>query len=109
MNYRNDDPQSPEETDRYWNAIVGNGGQESQCGWCKDKWGISWQITPRVLADALAAGGDEAKRVIGHLTKLAPLERLGRPEDIASTVAFLAGPDGAWINGQVLRANGGII
>jgi predicted 3-demethylubiquinone-9 3-methyltransferase (glyoxalase superfamily) len=51
-----------EETDRYWNAIVGNGGQESQCGWCKDKWGISWQITPRVLTDALAAGGDEAKR-----------------------------------------------
>jgi predicted 3-demethylubiquinone-9 3-methyltransferase (glyoxalase superfamily) len=51
-----------EETDRYWNAIVGNGGQESQCGWCKDKWGISWQITPRVLIDALAAGGDEAKR-----------------------------------------------
>jgi predicted 3-demethylubiquinone-9 3-methyltransferase (glyoxalase superfamily) len=51
-----------EETDRYWNAIVGNGGQESQCGWCKDRWGLSWQITPRVLIDALAAGGDEAKR-----------------------------------------------
>jgi predicted 3-demethylubiquinone-9 3-methyltransferase (glyoxalase superfamily) len=51
-----------EETDRYWNAIVGNGGQESQCGWCKDNWGISWQITPRVLTGALAAGGDEAKR-----------------------------------------------
>ena len=50
------------ETDRYWNAIVGNGGQESQCGWCKDRWGLSWQITPRVLTDALAAGGDEAKR-----------------------------------------------
>jgi predicted 3-demethylubiquinone-9 3-methyltransferase (glyoxalase superfamily) len=44
-----------EETDRYWNAIVGNGGQESECGWCKDKWGISWQITPRVLTEALAA------------------------------------------------------
>ena len=41
-----------EETDRYWNAIVGNGGQESQCGWCKDKWGLSWQITPRVLIEA---------------------------------------------------------
>jgi len=51
-----------EETDSYWNAIVGNGGQESQCGWCKDRWGISWQITPRVLTDALAAGGVEAKR-----------------------------------------------
>ena len=51
-----------EETDRYWNAIVQNGGQESACGWCKDRWGLSWQITPRVLTDALAAGGDEAKR-----------------------------------------------
>jgi predicted 3-demethylubiquinone-9 3-methyltransferase (glyoxalase superfamily) len=40
-----------EETDRYWNAIVGNGGQESQCGWCKDRWGLSWQITPRVLSE----------------------------------------------------------
>jgi len=51
-----------EETDRYWNAIVGNGGQESACGWCKDKWGVSWQITPRVLTEALAVGGAEAKR-----------------------------------------------
>ena len=42
------------ETDRYWNAIVGNGGQESQCGWCKDKWGLSWQITPRVLTESMA-------------------------------------------------------
>ena len=50
------------ETDRYWNAIVGNGGQESQCGWCRDKWGVSWQITPRVLTEAIAAGGDQAKR-----------------------------------------------
>jgi predicted 3-demethylubiquinone-9 3-methyltransferase (glyoxalase superfamily) len=41
------------ETDRYWNAIVGNGGQESACGWCKDKWGVSWQITPRVLTKAI--------------------------------------------------------
>jgi predicted 3-demethylubiquinone-9 3-methyltransferase (glyoxalase superfamily) len=41
-----------EETDRYWNAIVGNGGQESECGWCKDKWGISWQITPIALTRA---------------------------------------------------------
>jgi predicted 3-demethylubiquinone-9 3-methyltransferase (glyoxalase superfamily) len=51
-----------EETDRYWDAIVGNGGQESACGWCKDKWGVSWQITPVTLTEALAAGGDEAKR-----------------------------------------------
>ena len=41
------------ETDRYWSAIVGNGGQESACGWCKDKWGLSWQISPRVLTDAV--------------------------------------------------------
>ena len=51
-----------EETDRYWNAIVGNGGQESACGWFKDRWGVSWQITPRVLTEALAAGGAEARR-----------------------------------------------
>jgi len=51
-----------EETDRYWNAIVGNGGEESQCGWCKDRWGLSWQITPRALIEAMAAGGAEAKR-----------------------------------------------
>jgi predicted 3-demethylubiquinone-9 3-methyltransferase (glyoxalase superfamily) len=50
------------ETDRYWNAIVGNGGAESACGWCKDKWGLSWQITPRVLMEAMAKGGDVAKR-----------------------------------------------
>ncbi|WP_312152606.1 VOC family protein [Pseudomonas sp.] len=42
------------ETDRLWNAIVGNGGEESVCGWCKDKWGISWQITPRILIQAIA-------------------------------------------------------
>ena len=51
-----------EETDRYWNAIVGNGGEENDCGWCRDKWGLYWQITPRVLTEALAAGGAQAKR-----------------------------------------------
>ena len=50
------------ETDRYWNAIVGNGGQESACGWCKDRWGVSWQITPRTLTEAMAKGGEEARR-----------------------------------------------
>jgi len=54
--------ENQDETDRYWNAIVGNGGTESQCGWCKDRWSLSWQITPRALTDALAAGGGEAKR-----------------------------------------------
>jgi predicted 3-demethylubiquinone-9 3-methyltransferase (glyoxalase superfamily) len=43
------------ETDRLWNAVVGNGGEESQCGWCKDKWGFSWQITPRALIDAISS------------------------------------------------------
>ena len=51
-----------EETDRYWNAIVGNGGQESECGWCKDKWGLSWQITPRVLTQAFTGLDREASR-----------------------------------------------
>jgi predicted 3-demethylubiquinone-9 3-methyltransferase (glyoxalase superfamily) len=55
------------ETDRYWDAIVGHGGQESECGWCKDRWGYSWQITPRTLLDALSAGGDEAKRAFGAM------------------------------------------
>lgn len=59
-----------EETDRYWNAIVGNGGMESACGWCKDKWGLSWQITPRTLTDALAAGGAEAKRAFEAMMKM---------------------------------------
>lgn len=51
-----------EETDRYWNALTSNGGSESRCGWCKDRWGLSWQITPRTLTEAMAAGGAEAKR-----------------------------------------------
>lgn len=51
-----------DETDRYWNAIVGNDGQESKFGWCKDKWGISWQITPRILSESLAKGGEIARR-----------------------------------------------
>ncbi len=51
-----------EETDRYWTAITGNGGAESACGWCKDRWGVNWQVTPRVLTDALANGGEEARR-----------------------------------------------
>ena len=51
-----------EETDRYWNAILNNGGTPQACGWIVDKWGLRWQITPRALTDALAAGGDEAER-----------------------------------------------
>lgn len=59
------------ETDRYWDAIVGNGGQESACGWCKDRWGISWQITPRVLIEAYS--GDDravAKRVFEAMMQM---------------------------------------
>lgn len=52
-----------EETDRYWQAILDHGGAASECGWCKDKWGISWQIIPRVLTHALAQGGEVARRV----------------------------------------------
>jgi predicted 3-demethylubiquinone-9 3-methyltransferase (glyoxalase superfamily) len=63
-----------EETDRYWNAIIGNGGEESQCGWCKDRWGISWQITPRALMDALAAGGGEAKRAFEAMMQMKKID-----------------------------------
>ncbi len=62
------------ETDRYWNAIVENGGEASACGWCKDKWGISWQITPRVLTDALAAGGPEAKRAFAAMMEMTKID-----------------------------------
>jgi 3-oxoacyl-[acyl-carrier protein] reductase len=65
-------------------------------------------VAPGPTATKLFLDG-KPQQVIDHLTKLAPLERLGQPEDVANTVAFLAGPDGGWINGQVLRANGGII
>jgi len=62
------------ETDRYWNAIVGNGGQESACGWCKDKWGVSWQITPRVLTEAIAVGGAEAKRAFDAMMTMKKID-----------------------------------
>ena len=62
------------ETDRLWDAIVGNGGQESACGWCKDRWGVSWQITPRTLTDALAAGGEEAKRAFEAMMAMGKID-----------------------------------
>lgn len=65
---------SQEETDRYWNAIVSNGGQESMCGWCKDKWGISWQIIPRVLTQAMAQGGDVAKRAFESMMTMKKID-----------------------------------
>ncbi len=76
--------ENQEETDRYWNAIVSNGGQESACGWCKDRWGFSWQITPRVLIEALAAGGAEAKRAFDAMMTM-------RKIDVARIEAAVAG------------------
>ena len=63
------------ETDRYWNAIVNNGGVESACGWCKDKWGLSWQITPRALLDAMT-GKDQAaaKRVFDAMMTMKKID-----------------------------------
>ncbi len=63
-----------QETDRYWNAIVGNGGKESQCGWCKDRWGLSWQITPRTLTEAMVAGGGEAKRAFEAMMRMGKID-----------------------------------
>ena len=54
--------ENQQETDRYWEAIIGNGGQESACGWCKDRFGLSWQITPKRLMQLLAAGGETARK-----------------------------------------------
>ncbi len=63
-----------EETDRYWDAIVGNGGEESECGWCQDRWGISWQITPRTLTEAIAAGGEEARRAFLAMMEMGKID-----------------------------------
>lgn len=73
------------ETDRYWNAIVGNGGQESECGWCKDKWGISWQITPVALTKAFTSSDRiAAKRAFDAMMTM-------RKIDIASIEAAFRG------------------
>lgn len=63
------------ETDRLWNAIVGNGGKESDCGWCKDKWGVSWQITPRVLIESMSdPDRKRAKRVFDAMMKMQKID-----------------------------------
>ncbi|MEO7963007.1 MAG: VOC family protein [Gemmatimonadaceae bacterium] len=73
------------ETDRYWNAIVDNGGQESQCGWCKDKWGLSWQITPIVLITAISNPDPAAaKRAFDAMLKMKKI-------DVAAIEAALRG------------------
>lgn len=76
---------SQEETDRLWDAIIGNGGQESQCGWCKDKWGLSWQITPRALTTAITNPDPvAAKRAFEAMMEM-------RKIDIAAIEAALHG------------------
>ncbi|MDX2114809.1 MAG: VOC family protein [Planctomycetota bacterium] len=62
------------ETDAYWNAIVQNGGSHSDCGWCKDRWGVSWQITPRILTQAMAAGGDVAQRAFQAMMTMTKID-----------------------------------
>jgi predicted 3-demethylubiquinone-9 3-methyltransferase (glyoxalase superfamily) len=62
------------ETDHLWHTIVSNGGQESACGWCKDRWGVSWQITPRTLMQALAAGGAEAARAFAAMMDMGKID-----------------------------------
>ncbi|WP_166208769.1 VOC family protein [Cognatiluteimonas telluris] len=74
------------QTDRYWNAIVGNGGEESVCGWCKDRFGLSWQITPRRLTGLMAQGGDVAVRAFNAMMRMrridiAALDRAVRGSD----------------------------
>ena len=77
--------ENQEETDRYWNAITGNGGEESACGWCKDKWGFSWQITPRVLLEANAnADKAAAKRAFDAMMTMKKI-------DIATIEAAIKG------------------
>jgi predicted 3-demethylubiquinone-9 3-methyltransferase (glyoxalase superfamily) len=74
-----------EETDRYWNAIVGNGGQESECSWCKDRWGFSWQIVPRVLMQAISDPDPAvSKRAFAAMMTM-------RKIDIAAIEAAVAG------------------
>ncbi|MCL6679653.1 VOC family protein [Sphingomonas sp. RG327] len=63
-----------EETDRYWNAITQNGGQESACGWCKDRWGYSWQITPQRLMDLMSEGGERAKRAFTAMMDMTKID-----------------------------------
>ncbi|WP_299326804.1 VOC family protein [Parasphingopyxis sp.] len=77
--------ETQEETDRYWNAIVSNDGAESMCGWCKDKWGLSWQITPKVLTEALSHPDPAAaKRAFEAMMEMQKI-------DIAKIEAALAG------------------
>lgn len=67
--------ENQEETDRYWNAIIGNGGEASACGWCKDRWGFSWQITPRILLDLTTSSDtDLAKRAFEAMMTMTKID-----------------------------------
>lgn len=67
--------ESQEETDRYWNAIINGGGAESYCGWCKDRWGFSWQITPRLLLDlTTSSDAPKAKRVFDAMMQMRKID-----------------------------------
>lgn len=81
------------ETDRLWEAIIGPGGEEGQCGWCKDAWGVSWQITPRALLDALGAGGERATRAFEAMMSM-------RRIDIAAIEAAVADTDATDVDGR---------
>ena len=63
-----------QQTDRYWDAITKNGGEESACGWCKDKWGFSWQITPRRLLELNTSGGERAKRAFAVMMTMRKID-----------------------------------
>jgi predicted 3-demethylubiquinone-9 3-methyltransferase (glyoxalase superfamily) len=90
--------ETQEETDRYWNAIVGNGGEESQCGWCKDKWGVSWQITPIALTEGYTDPDPAvAKRVFEAMM---PMKKI----DIAAIEAARRGPAGLLETEQPIRS-----
>jgi predicted 3-demethylubiquinone-9 3-methyltransferase (glyoxalase superfamily) len=81
-----------EETDRYWNAITQAGGEESQCGWCRDRWGFSWQITPRRLLELTRGGSEGSKRAFDAMMKM-------RKIDIATIEAAAAGSsNAAWLH-----------
>ena len=66
--------ENQEETDRYWDAITKNGGEESACGWCKDQWGFSWQITPQRLADLMNEGGEQGKRAFEAMMEMKKID-----------------------------------
>jgi predicted 3-demethylubiquinone-9 3-methyltransferase (glyoxalase superfamily) len=76
--------QDQDETDRYWNAIVQGGGEESACGWCRDRFGLSWQVTPRRLIELLQAGGETARRAFAAMMEM-------RKIDIAALERAVAG------------------